>query len=124
MAKRAWNKMTEDDPGAIHMHTYWLALANNEDLKPFWLRVVALAYGAQEMNGHAHYGKGTLAKFFQKKSSTLCNAIATAVDYGMLDEESNSRCLVVPKLIRGGPRGITELCPEHWRTTGRNLKLD
>lgn len=115
--------MTEENPGAVHMHTYWLALANDKNLKPFWLRVVALAYGAQRMNGHAHYGKGHIAEFFDKSPSTICNAISTAVGFGMLDEESNSRCLVVPKLARGGASSMSELCPEHWRTTGKNLKL-
>ena len=116
--------MDQDAPGAIHMHTYWLALANSEELKPFWLRVVALAYGKQAMNGHAHFGKRHIVDFFDKSASQICNAIKTAVEMGMLDKESNSRCLVVPRAIRGGVGSMKGLCPEHWETTGMNLKLD
>ncbi len=104
------------------MHSLWLAFANDEDLKPFWLRLVALAYGSQGMNGHAHFGKGVIAKRFDKSSSAICNAIAQAVNIGMLDAESNSRCLVVPRLFRGGDGGMHDLCPEHWQTTGQKLK--
>ncbi|MGB3352683.1 MAG: hypothetical protein WBB00_07905 [Mycobacterium sp.] len=123
MGKHTWNRMTDEEPGAVHMHSFWLARANDTDLKPLWLRVVALAYGAQKMNGHAHYGKGWIAEFFGKSPSAVCNAIADAIRYGMLDPASNSRCLVVPEQVRGGKGSAYDRCPEHWEQPKPNLRL-
>jgi len=109
--------MSRDNPGGIHFHSFWLERATDKELQ-LWVRVVALAYGSHRANGHANWGPGYLAAFFDKSASQVCTAITTAKVNGFLAEESNIRCLVVPEGIAGGLGHPDDPCrdPAHRRT--------
>jgi hypothetical protein len=93
-------------PWAKHFQIDWDNRAANHNL-PLWLRVVCLAYGRHEANGHANFQRGELSVIlgtppngqnpFKRADRThIRNAIAAAVRHGWLAEGSCSECLVVP----------------------------
>lgn len=103
------------NPWTKHYQMGWENRAANPDL-PLWLRIVSLAYGRHEANGHANFPRGSLAvilgtqptddaPFKRRDRGTIRNAIATAVRYGLLAEGSCSECLAVPSRVIEGPLG-------------------
>lgn len=102
-------------PWARHYQSAWDNRAANTGL-PLWTRVVCLAYGRHEANGHANFQRGDLSWILGKPSKsggdfqrrdrhTIRDAIAVAVKYGFLAKESCSVCLVVPPHAIEGPLG-------------------
>jgi hypothetical protein len=108
------------NPWTKHYQSAWENRAANPDL-PLWARVVSLAYGQHEANGHANFRRGDLSLilgipgkdgFKRRDRATLRNAIAIAVKYGWLAEGSCSECLVVPAgEIVGPPGNPFKPCP-------------
>jgi hypothetical protein len=92
-----------------------------------WARVVSLAYGRHEANGHATFRRGDLTwllgsppegdkDYRRAHRQTVHNAIATAVSYGWLANQSCLECLVVPGHgIEGPPGDAQKPCPVHER---------
>jgi hypothetical protein len=114
------------NPWTRHYQIGWENRSANPAL-PLWARVVALAYGRHEANGHANFGRGQLSWIMgtppkdggehkRRDRKTLRDAIATAVKYGWLAEGSCSECLVVPGHDIVGPHGDPfKPCPVHER---------
>ncbi|OBJ59746.1 hypothetical protein A9W95_10875 [Mycobacterium sp. 1423905.2] len=101
-----------------------------------WARIFSLAYGRHQANGHAVFGRGELTwilgkppqdgKPFEKASrQAIHKAIAAAIRYGFLAEDSGMECLVVPGHAVAGPHGNpTAPCPVHERKyRARRAKL-
>jgi hypothetical protein len=113
-------------PWAKHYQSAWDNRAANTEL-PLWMRVVCLAYGRHEANGHASFQRGDLSWILGKPSKiggdfkrrdrhTIRDAIAVAVRYGLLAEGSCSECLVVPPNAIQGPLGNPDKpCAVHQR---------
>lgn len=106
--------MDVQNPGGIHLHSFWLARADDPSLE-LWLRVVALAFGSHRANGHSQFAAGWVAKWFHKSPSQLSTAIKTAKAKGMLGAESTSRCLVLPPGVTGGLGHPFDPCSVHGR---------
>lgn len=105
-----------------HSLAFWQSIAADAR-HPYYVRVAALAYSLHGANGHAPQAHGALSlalgsadpntgEFFRYRHAT--RAIRDAINVGMLDPSSTTRCLVVPagQIIQGGyhhwPR-----CPVH-----------
>lgn len=123
------------NPWTKHYQSAWENRAANHKL-PMWARVVAYAYGRHEANGHAVFQRGDLAWLLGKPPqdgepskkahpTTVRDAIATAVKYGWLAEDSCAECLIVPSHgIEGPPGNAEKPCPVHERKyTQRRAKL-
>ena len=118
--------MSVTNPWSRHFQIVWEHRAADHTL-PLWLRVVCLAYGHHEANGHANFGRGQLSwilgtppegdqPFKRKDRTTIRNAIRTAVEHGWLAEGSCSECLVVPgHAIAGGLGSEFKSCSVHER---------
>jgi hypothetical protein len=101
---------------------------------PLWLRVASLAYARHEANGHNNFHAGELSWILGKSSAdgsdfkrrdrhTIRGAIATAVRYGFLNEDSCSTCLVVPPGTTEGPLGNPhKACQVHARKRARRSR--
>lgn len=97
------------NPWTRHYQAAWENRAADARL-PLWLRASCLAYGRHEANGHARFVRGQLAVIlgepFQKvPRQRVQDAIRLAVQYGWLQQESRSECLVVPAYAIEGPSG-------------------
>lgn len=113
-------------PWTKHYQSAWDNRAANTDL-PLWARVVCLAYGRNEANGHANFHRGELSVILGKQPTngndfkrrdrhTVRDAIATAVKYGFLAEGSCTECLLVPREAISGPLGNPhKQCAAHER---------
>ncbi|WP_370331932.1 hypothetical protein [Mycolicibacterium hippocampi] len=85
------------NPYSMHYQSWWRDHASNPDLKPQWLRVAAFAYATHGRNGHAPVARGELMQLLGTQyPSTVQNAIAKAVDFSFLHEDSCAECLIVP----------------------------
>lgn len=114
------------NPWTRHYQAAWENRAADHDL-PMWVRVFSLAYGRHQANGHAVFERGELTwilgtpprdgKPFKKASrQAVYKAIAAAVKYGFLAEDSGMECLVVPRHAISGPHGKQNaLCSVHQR---------
>lgn len=121
------------NPWVKHFQSAWENRAADARL-PLWLRVASLAYARHEANGHANFHTGDLSWILGKSSAdgsdftrrdrhTIRDAVATAVRYGFLDEESCSTCLVVPRGTTEGPIGNPHKpCPVHARKKAQRLR--
>jgi hypothetical protein len=116
MTGKVWTK---------HYQIGWENRAANQQL-PLWFRIVALAYGRHEANGHANFQRGHLSYIFggpdasgtfEKRSrASLNSAINTAVTNNLLAEGSCTECLIVPAHDISGPLGdASKPCPVHER---------
>jgi hypothetical protein len=111
---------------AKHYQIEWENRMANTKL-PLWLRIVCLAYGRHEANGHANFGRGQLLwilgtpatgdqPFKRVPREHVRQAIKAAVSYGWLAEGSCSECLIVPSHAIDGPSGnANKTCPVHDR---------
>ncbi|MDT5127990.1 MAG: hypothetical protein QOH54_3634 [Mycobacterium sp.] len=118
--------MTVQNPWTRHFQSGWENRAANTDA-PLWARLVSLAYGRHEANGHANFTRGDLlwilgtpAKdgqpFKRRHSASIRDAIEVAVKYGWLAEGSCNECLIVPSHEIEGPMGNADKpCPVHER---------
>ena len=121
------------NPWAKHWQIEWENRAADATL-PLWLRVVCLAYGRHEANGHANFGRGQLAwvlgtppkdgkPFARADRYCVRDAIRLAVHHGWLAEGSCSECLVVPAHAIEGPVGNEhKVCPVHDRKAAAKKK--
>ncbi len=66
---------------------------------PCYLRLADLAAACAGANRHAEFARGELTDFLGVHRSTVDRAIETAVEYGLLDEASHRRCLVLPENV-------------------------
>jgi hypothetical protein len=67
---------------------------------PAYLRLGDLAMACCGYNGHAEMGHGELTRFLGVKDyRAVDDAIARAVEFGLLAEGSNKGCLRVPSLV-------------------------
>jgi hypothetical protein len=120
-------------PWAAHAQIEWENRAADTNL-PLWLRIVCVAYGRHEANGHANFQRGQLSwilgtpptatrPFQPAHRATIYNAIQTAVRYAWLAEGSGSECLTVPAHAIEGPLGNpAKPCPVHTRKGARPKK--
>jgi hypothetical protein len=114
------------NPWAKHYQAEWENRAADAKL-PLWLRVVCVAYGRHEANGHANIRRGQLSwilgtpptatqPFRRAHRTTVRDAIRTAARHGWLAEGSCSECLIVPAHAIDGPVGNPKKpCPVHDR---------
>lgn len=92
---------------------------------PLAIRVAFLAYGSHKANGHARFRQTEVAKvlgelvdgtFVPASKHQVSRAIATAVSYGLLAENSKALCLIVPNhRIRGHHGDENAPCDRHQR---------
>ena len=120
-------------PWTRHYQSVWDNRAANTDL-PLWARVVCLAYGRHEANGHANFHQGDLSwilgkpptsgeDFKRRDRHTIRDAIRVAVKYGWLAEGSCSECLVVPEGAITGPLGDpNKPCVVHQRKRAQKAR--
>lgn len=116
--------MSTRNPWGRHYQTVWEERAGDPRM-PLWFRVIALAYGKHRANGHAMFKAGQVGLVLGRADpvtgelvpldrGNVSRAIRTAVEYGLLDKSSGSRCLVVPgHAIEGGLGSPFEPCPQH-----------
>lgn len=117
----------ESRPWSRHYQDVWHERSGNGRL-PRWLRVVALAYGSHDNDGHARFKRGevalVLAGPFQPgevpkplSRQRVHEAVQQAVDLGFLADGSIPMCLIVPAHdVRKGPHeGRSKPCPVHAR---------
>lgn len=121
MANKVWTK---------HYQIEWENRAADPNV-PLWARVVALAYGRHEANGHANFRRGQLSWIFgtpaeggkpfkRRNRDSIRDAINTCVKYGFLAEGSCMECLVVPYHSISGPMGDeSKPCLVHERKVSR-----
>jgi hypothetical protein len=114
------------NPWTRHYQSAWENRAANHDL-PMWARIISLAYGRHQANGHAVFQRGQLTwilgkppkgdePFKRADRQRVYEAIATAVKFGWLAEGSCLECLVVPGHAIEGPQGNAKApCPVHER---------
>lgn len=114
------------NPWSRHYQSVWEHRAADHTL-PLWLRIVCIAYGRHEANGHANFPRGQLSwilgtppigdkPFKRRDKTTVRNAIKTAVAHGWLADGSCSECLVVPgHAIAGGIGNESKPCSVHER---------
>lgn len=94
-------------PWVKHSQDEYNRLASRE-LTPAFLRVVMYAMGNHKANLHCELKRGALAEFLGrdgKKYRHVEDAIAKAVEVGLLDAASQATCLVVPTHLVEGPIG-------------------
>lgn len=116
--------MNTERPWARHYQEIWQERAGDDRL-PYWLRVAALAYGSHLDNGHARFKRGEIGLVLAKVNTetgelvsyeNVGRAIATAVEYGWLAEESFWGCLIVPAhAVKKGEHGHDPVCRVHLR---------
>jgi hypothetical protein len=118
--------MSVPNPWTRHYQIGWENRAANT-ATPLWARVVSLAYGRHEANGHANFPRGELSwilgtppkdgqPFKRRHRDSVRDAIAVAVKYGWLADGSCSECLIVPSHEIEGPMGnASKPCPVHER---------
>ncbi len=112
---------------ARHYQDSWLERSGSPAL-PRWLRVVALAYGSHDNDGHARFKRGevalVLAGPFPRgevpkplSRQRVHEAVRQAVELGFLDEGSIPMCLIVPAhdVRKGSLDGKSKPCPVHKR---------
>lgn len=114
------------NPWAKHYQAQWENRAADAKL-PMSLRVVCVAYGRHEANGHANLRRGQLSwivgtpptdtqPFRRAARYSVRDAIQAAVRHGWLAEGSCSECLIVPAHAIEGPVGNSDkACPVHAR---------
>lgn len=119
----------------MHRQSFWEEVAADRDL-PLWQRVAALAFACHRANGHANFiGKNREIAFLLGRdgpsgrecvpANRISEAIARAKKAKWIDNESNSRCLVVPRhSIQGGLGKERDKCSVHFgkRTGGGRQK--
>lgn len=115
------------NPWARHYQIAWENRAADTNL-PLWFRLMALAYGRHEANGHANFKRGQLSVILGTPSGDgwrrvdryyLRDTIKIAVEHGLLAEGSCTECLVVPgHAVAGGIGDPEEPCPVHIRKLG------
>lgn len=102
-------------PWTKHSQAAYKLLAKNRQA-PAFLRIAWLAMGRHGSNGHAEFRRGELASLLNQNGKPyrrVDDAIATAIQYGMLDASSTRRCLVVPCDLIEGPHGKFVKCHTH-----------
>lgn len=110
---------------ARHYQDVWHERSGNARL-PRWLRVVALAYGCHDNDGHARFKRGEIALVLgsvdQETGAVIPlsrqrvhEAVRQAVDLGFLGEGSLPMCLIVPAHdVKKGPLDHqSKPCPIH-----------
>lgn len=99
-----------------HSLAFWQSIAA-DPRHAYYVRVAALAYGTHGPNGHAPQAHGALSLALSKggvRYRHAARAIDDAVNAGMLDPSSNTRCLVVPTgAIVQGDVNHWPRCPVH-----------
>lgn len=114
-------------PWSRHYQDAWHERSGNVRL-PRWLRIVALAYGCHDNDGHARFKRGEVAlvlgtvdhetgAVIPLSRQRVHEAVQQAVDLGFLAEGSIPMCLIVPAHdVRKGPHeGRAKPCPIHLR---------
>ena len=112
---------------ARHYQDRWHERSGDRRL-PRWLRVVALAYGSHENDGHARFKRGDVALILgtvdhqtgavvSLSRQRVHEAIQQAIELGFLGLGSNARCLIVPAHdVKKGPLDApAKPCPIHFR---------
>lgn len=115
------------EPWARHYQDTWHERSGDPRL-PRWLRIVALAYGCHDNDGHARFKRGDVALVLGSVDhetgaviplprQRVHEAITQAVELGFLAEGSFARCLIVPAHgVRKGPLDTPHKpCPLHVR---------
>ncbi len=121
---------------AKHYQDAWVADAAKFDTLPIWFRMMALAYGSHKANGHANFRRGDLAKVLGEPGpegewrpidkGTIQKYIRYLISVNLLDPQSCSECLVVPRhRIEGGgtdyKTGGNSPCPVHMRKAAKRV---
>lgn len=109
-----WNKLSKKDCER---------LARESDA-PLWLRLYFAAQWRLNQTGHAEFQSGELAGVLAKKGGkplgerSVSNAITRAKEKGLINDESNARCLVLPHHHARTEKGSVS-CSQHnariWR---------
>lgn len=109
-----WNKVSKKDCER---------LARDADA-PLWLRVYFAAQWRLNQIGHAEFQSGELADVLTDKDGkrpsdgSVSNAVTRAKSKGLIDGESNARCLVLPHHHARTEKGSAS-CSQHnarvWR---------
>ncbi len=91
---------------------------------PLWRRVADLAACRVQANGHAPFGRGMLARFFNEDRRSISRAIRTAISYGFLHESSVPECLVPPLwLVENSVGNGRKPCPvNHQKRTNNSCE--
>lgn len=122
-----------DNPFSMHFQKVWLERAANTRL-PLWARLVSLAYGNHEANGHANFKRGDLGFVLgtpprdgeppiMVSKYALRDALNLAIEIGWLDPRSCTECLVVPAhAITGGLGDPEKPCVVHERKRTNRAK--
>lgn len=121
--------MSIQNTWARHYQSPWEERAGDPTF-PLWFRVAALAYGRHKANGHANFGRGNLSLIFggfdddgefkPVSKHSVQSAIRAAKKYGLIAEDSNSECLVVPyHAVIGGLGNAEDECSVHLRKAQR-----
>jgi hypothetical protein len=98
------------NPYRQHYQVFFREQALDTD-RPLWDRLAFLAWGSARRNGHANFGPGELAHFFNVRPDKISNALKIAKDKGLIGPGSKPRCLVVPERIAEGGEGSEwEIC--------------
>lgn len=122
----------KDHPSwARHYQESWHERSGNRRL-PRWLRVLALAYGAHENNGHALFKRGEVAlvlgavdrdtgEVVPLSRQRVHEAVQLAIELDFLGDGSNARCLIVPAHdVKKGPLDQPDKpCPIHLKRAVR-----
>jgi len=102
----------------------WEEQALDYENFPEWYRVWCLAVARGQQNGHSGFPPGEIARrlgrpdsqggWIPKAPSGVSQAISSAKRKGLLDRDSNSRCLVLPNHAWSGGLGSPfKICPVH-----------
>ncbi len=113
--------MSVTNPWIRHFQIGW---ENRAADAPLWARIVSLAYGRNEANGHANFRRGDLSWIlgtpakdgqpFKRRHSASIREVA--VKHGWLAKGSCNECLIVPSHKIEGPLGNpNKPCPVHER---------
>ncbi len=120
-------RVKKSEPWARHYQDAWHDRSGDRRL-PRRLRVVALAYGVHDNDGHARFDRGQVAlvlgtvdqetgEVITLNRQRVHEAVQQAVDLGFLGDGSNARCLIVPAHdVKKGPLDApAKPCPIHVR---------
>ncbi|MDH6245169.1 hypothetical protein [Mycobacterium sp. OTB74] len=114
------------NPWARHYQAAWDNRASDPTF-PLWFRMMALAYGRHEANGHANFKRGQLSwilgtpqvpgpGFHRVERSYLQRTLKVVIGNGLLAEGSCTECLIVPgHAVAGGLGDPDAPCPVHIR---------
>lgn len=117
------NRYGDKPPFSMHVQSWWREQAKNAD-HDMWFRIMALALGTHRRNGHAGFGVGEIARELKVTDRKVSDGIRIAKKHGVIDNNSCSRCLIVPAHgIQGGLGHENDACAWHdGKRTGRRNK--